>query len=198
MKEREQNIDPYWQIDQAVGDAPIRGEEYTIRLRVHTSKERYAEKQEIVPLAHHKGERIYFHARPYILVPDIRITIGAYGQPEGSKIGDVLSSEWEGMRHQEIGNAQAWSYPSDRLLIIWEAYLFDHYREPNPTEDEALKTIWIGFETLLLEHARGAERIATPAWEPLYEEGALWQDFLCSQGYRPFNERAFNKEMTSV
>jgi hypothetical protein len=83
-------------------------------------------------------------------------------------------------------------------FIIWECYLFDHYRKDNPIEDEALATIWAGFENLLLEYERGAERIATPAWEPIYEKGTLWKDFLIARGYHPFNEQAFTKDVAST
>lgn len=131
-------------------------------------------------------------------MPEIKLTIGVFPEPEGTNIDEVLLPEWEGMRHQEIGNAQAWSYPSDGLLLIWEAYLFDHYRQPNPIEDQALATVWTGFENSLLEHAKGTERIATPAWDPIYEEGTVWQDFLKVHGYRRFNDRAFVKHLSAM
>ena len=190
--------DEYWTIDQAIGGAHVAESEHIIRLRMHTAKERYEDKQALVPLKKPRGARIYFHARPYILLPDIKLTIGVYPEPQGSKIGEVLSSEWEGMKHQEIGNCQAWHYPSDRLLIIWEGYLFDHYRQPDPVEDQALAALWAGFESLLIQHAKGVERIATPSWEPIYEQGTLWQNFLYSVGYRPFNERAFAKKLVRL
>ena len=44
----EQEHDPYWQFDEAISEAEIHGERYGIRLGLHTSKERYSEREELV------------------------------------------------------------------------------------------------------------------------------------------------------
>lgn len=195
MKERGQEVDSYWQIDLAVGEGQIHGEQYAIRLRVHTSTEPYRGGEGLVKLVHTHGERTYFHARPYILVPEITLTIGVYDRPTGqNQIGEVIASEWEGMKQQEIGSAQAWYYPKDRLLIFWECYLHESFRTANPCEDENLAAVYGGFEKLLLERLEGVERIAVPSWEPIYPEND-WQEFLRQQGYRRFNKQAFLKEV---
>lgn len=202
-KEREQPAE-YWMHDEAIGEADIHGERHGIRLRLHRSSERYSESHELVPLTHHHGERIYFHGRPYILVPEIKLTIGVYDKPRGSEIGKVTDSEWTGMEHHEIGNAQAWYYPADHTLILWECYLFDHYRgSDDPTEDQGLKAVWEGFERLLLIRHPMAERIATPSYEPIYdnrpwepiEAGSPWQRFLRQQGYEQNSGQAFVKKV---
>jgi len=106
-----------------------------------------------VPLQAKSGTRIDVLAKPYILIPDYTFTIGMYSQPtEQGVIGEVIGSDWVGMKQQEIGQAQGWAYPADRTLILWEAYLHDWCRADDPRSDETLKTLWTGFEGFLLKH----------------------------------------------
>ena len=196
MKEQDKERDPYWQEDTALGEGRIDDEQYGIRLRLHTSAERYQETREIVSLKHRRGERIYCHGRPYILQPEITLSIGVYPEPRGDQVGEVLSSEWEGMRHQDIGNAQAWYYPAEQTLVLWECYLFDLYREENPLGDEVLASTWAGFERWLLSQFPETRRLVTPCWENTYERDH-WQAFLAVRGYHAFNERAFLKTVPS-
>ena len=179
MSEREQNIDPYWQEDILVGEGQIQRGLRAIRMRIHTSPERYNWKESIYSLTHPRGERDYVMAKPYILIPNITLTIATYPQPstEGA-IGEVLDSKWEGMKHQDIGNCQAWFYREDRVLILWECDIYECVRQDkDPSENEVLKTIWTGFEKWLLERFKAIERLVTPSWEPVYTNEA-WQRFL--------------------
>lgn len=68
---------------------------------------------------------------PYILEPEITLTV-------------------EGLRHREVGQAHAWYYPADRVLMIRECYLLDHYVECELSGDMTLGTLWAGFERALL------------------------------------------------
>ncbi len=61
-----------------------------------------------------------------------------------------------------------------------------------------LYALWDGFERFLLRHLpQPIERIATPSWEPIYEEAhEQWQEFLAQRGYAAYSavgERAFVK-----
>lgn len=187
---------PYWREDLAIGEGRFFDEPYAIRLKLHVGHEQYRGKEELYPLTHKTGERIYLHARPYILVSEITLTVGFYDKPtETGVAGEVLESEWEGMRHQVIGNAQGWIYPEEHTAVLWECFLNDHWRMmEDPTQDENVKALWTGFEGLLLTRSPETERIVIPSWEDIYEKPA-WQDFLKQQGYRPLNERAFLKEV---
>ncbi len=49
--------------------------------------------------------------------------------------------------------------------MLWECYLEDWCRRPDPTDDPLLKQVWGRFEERLIASLPGAERIATPAWE---------------------------------
>jgi hypothetical protein len=130
-----------------------------------------------------------------VLEPDITLTIGVFPTPtDRGVIGKVERSDWEGMRHREIGNAQAWYYPGDRLVVLWECYLNDWCRQENPVTDPALSTVWAGFEGLVRDRFAEAARIVTPSWEDLYEK-VDWQQFLAGQGYEPVSPKAFGKEL---
>ena len=164
-----------------------------VRLRWHQAEERIRGREELVPLQHKTGPRLYVHARPYVLEPSISLTVDLYPTlAETGAVGEVVGSEWEGMRHREIGQAQAWYYPLDRLLVLWECYLLDAYRREDPVGDPALAGVWRGFEGELLGRFPKAQRIATPAWEDLYERPA-WHAFLTRQGYEPAAPGVFVK-----
>lgn len=165
-----------------------------IRLKLHQSEERFTRHEELFPLTQHTGTRSYFHAKPYILVPDIRLTVGLFPQPRpDGAIGEVVSSRTEGSRQVEIGQAQAWYYPTDRVLMLWECYPFDAYRHHDPVQDTVLASLWSGFERTLLSRLPDAQWLVT-TWEDEYERSA-WQFFLSRQGYQPFTPATFAKQI---
>lgn len=183
---------PYWHADEALGEAVLGRSTQTIRLKLHQSEERFRRHDEIIPLSQPSGTRTYVHAKPYILVPDIRMTVGFYPTPEPyGAIGKVLSTEQRGQRAVEIGQAQAWYYPADRVVMLWECYLFDAHRQPDPLQDSALATLWTGFERTLLGRLPQAQWLVT-TWEDTYERSA-WQFFLSRRGYQPFTAATFAK-----
>ncbi len=195
MREREHQDDPYWQHDLLLGEAFLEGEPHTIRARLHVAEEHYATStsREIIPLAQPRGTRSYVLLRPYLLVPDITITVGLFPQPTAQgAIDQVLASEWEGVRHVDIGNAQAWYYPQDRLIVLWECFLHDHYRAADPTKDALTRMLWTSFERTLAERFPQAERIVTPHHEPVYDD-LLYRQFLQSLGYSRISKAVFGK-----
>jgi hypothetical protein len=197
MKEHEADTVPYWQVDVEVGEASFQGRPIPVYLRIHESHERYSHRTDLIPLLHPHGTRAYIHARPHILIPHITLTAELFATPApDGAMGEVVASHWGGMRSQEIGNAQAWYYPTDHLFILWECYLFEGCRKDIPAQDPTLTLLWTGFERVLLENAPEVQRIVTPAWEPIYDT-PLWQEFLSAQGYQPLDNRAFVKDVVT-
>jgi len=195
MKEHEPRSDPYWQEDLALGEGRFAGDPFTVRLRLHTARETYRGQEELVKLRQPTGERVYLHARPYLLVPEVVVTIGLYPTPRPTgEIGAVERSEWTGLRHQEIGTAQGWGYPAEGLVVLWECFLHERWRREDPVADDNLALLWRGFEAHLLVRCPGAARIITPSWEDLYAR-ERWQAFLRQEGYQPVNPQAFAKEV---
>lgn len=131
MSEHQADPDPYWTADVELGDVPLRGESTTVCLRLRESDERFTRHGELVPLTQTTGTRRYIYARPYVLEPDIRLTVALSPtpRPDGA-IGRVSGVRWAGMRHREVGQAQAWYYPADALLVLWECYLYDAAADP--------------------------------------------------------------------
>lgn len=189
--------EPYWQQDFAIdlgqlGDRPGFG----VRFKVHQSEERfhYGARDELIPLTVSRGVRTYFHGKPYQLEPDYRLTIALHPVPPPSgEVGVVEEASWEGLRQREIGQAQAWYYPEDQILILWECFLEQSFRSGLPTEDPLHQAIWRAWEGSLVDHAPGVRRIVT-TWEDLYDR-EHWQQFLSSQGYQPVTPAAFAKEV---
>ena len=59
------------------------------------------------------------------LEPEVFMTVGLYPKPkhyadQGEAIGEALSTYVKGMRQHQIGNSQAWYYPQDKVIVLWE------------------------------------------------------------------------------
>ena len=196
MSTPEQAREPYWQEDIAIGEAALfRGEVYVVRMRLHTTTERYAGRHELVPLSQSTGERVYVHGKPYILVPDVTLTVRLHDPPDlTGAIGAVAGSNWTGMRHEDIGQAQAWLYPADQLLVLWECFPEAGYRtSADPQQDATLATLWTGFEGWLRQRFPQAQQFVS-TWEDVYAR-PLWQQFLAAHGYTPIAPAAFAKTL---
>ena len=192
MAGSEHDDEPYWQTDLAAGEVRVWEQTHTLRWKVHQSEERFTRLAELIPLTQTGGTRTYFDLRPYILVPSITLTVGLSPapRPDGA-IGEVAGSAWEGLRHEELGQAQAWCYPGDRTLLLWECYLHDRFRQSDPREDALLATLWREVEGLLVARLPDVERLVT-TWEDSYARPA-WQAFLAGRGYRPAAPAVFAK-----
>jgi hypothetical protein len=189
--------EPFWTIDEELCAGELHGEQFTVRMRAHLAEERYHGRRSagIVPLASSQGLRDYVLIHPYILLPDISIQVGLYDSPTPSgAIGEVVSSAWEGMRQERIGDGQAWFYRAEQTILPWECMLFTRFRADDPAEDANLVPLWQGFERFLRSRFPTATTIATPSFEPDYEE-EQWQGFLTGLGYHRHSEQAFAKEV---
>lgn len=131
-----------------------------IFLKVHESREAYYEldtRLERDFLTHHRGLKTHILAKPCVAA--------------------------QNMQPIQAGNAQAWYYPQDGVLVLWECYLYDWVRKsPRPVEDPRHLAVWQAFEQEMI--GRFSPRlVVTPAWEPVYETED-WQEFLKQAGYQ--------------
>jgi hypothetical protein len=198
---------PYYTLDTSLFTGRFRyfsrtGEPVLVRGKVHKSEEQYSlrhKETEIVPIKTLKGQRSYFHLKPYVLVPDIRLTIGLYNKPkqyadQEPAIGEVIDSyEQPKMKEQEIGQAQAWYYPLDKTIVLWECYLYEFVRETSLSADPNMRDLWQGFERFLRTQCVGAERITTPSNDPIAETIEKYQRFLGALSYQPVAKAAWGK-----
>src|SRR5713226_3862477 len=131
--------DDFWTDDVALFKGTFRRngkKPQPVRGKVHVSDERYSHvNPEIVPISNPgKGQRTYVMLNPYVFEPNIFLTVGLYKTPkrfadQSEAIGETISSRSEGVREVQIGNAQAWYYPSDNMVVIWECYLWNFVRD---------------------------------------------------------------------
>jgi hypothetical protein len=109
MNNQQQEIDTYWNYNEVIGEGDIESKPVLIRMRLHRSTEKYFDDDTLIKLSTHKGERIYFHAKPYILIPDMTLTFALSRQPApDGAIGEVIGADVKKLKPLEIGNAQAW------------------------------------------------------------------------------------------
>jgi hypothetical protein len=185
--------EPYYQHEVYLGDVSLPGVSHPperpvgLHLRLHVAEEPYRGGRELVPRRHAAGTRVYVHAKPYVLVPDCRLTIAltaadpGLGEP-AERVTDVRHRGW---RRLDVGTAQAWRYPAAGPLIVWEASLHAGPRaDPDPARDPALARLRDGSEGALLEHLApwGPGRRLVTTWEDVYPWWA-WAAVLEARDY---------------
>ncbi len=205
MKTKTQAIpseDEYWTHDIPLFDGIFRfyhHEPRPVRGKVHLSEERYFEKHEIIPMTTSSGIQTYIMLHPYVFEPKFTFTIGLYKKPkpyadQEAAIGETVGpAKQEGVQERQIGEAQAWYYHEDRILVLWECFLWEFVRDHPLTNDSNMKLVWQGFEHWLVQQFPGAERIATPFNDPIAKTSEEYQTFLRSLGYEPVAKAAFGK-----
>jgi hypothetical protein len=188
--------DSYWTHNPVIGEGDVQGQKSLIRLHLHKSEERAYHGESLFPIAVKRGDtKIYFHAKPYILIPRMTFTIGlTQPKAESDEIGRVIGSDVTKLQEREIGNAQAWYYPKEKALVLWECFLSEPYAQKDPQNDPLLATVWQEFEKTLLKELPDTDRIYT-TYEPIYER-PIYKTFLGKQGYQVIDKGAFVKEVT--
>lgn len=205
--EQHETTDPFWTHDVALAEGVLLSTGIhgplprSVRMRLHVSEENYPRghgTSEIVPISDEPGRRAYVLAHPYVETPHVTLQVGLYDTPAaGRAVGEVISSRVEGTRPLQIGSAQAWYYPAEKTLILWELILVDHVRSVHvlPAEDETYLALWRAFEQQLVTLFPNAEQIATPSWDPAYSHDE-WHRLLTILGYTPATPLAFTKPVT--
>jgi len=199
--------DDYWthDIPLFVGKFPYyRNKPRMVQGRIHLSEERYsAGYNEIILLSEKAGVRQYVSMHPYVLEPEVFITFGLYPKPkhyadQDEAIGETLSTpQVRGMIQYKLGNAQAWYYPEDQVIVLWECFLDAPMRNVKSlTDDLHMPKLWQAFEQWLIKHFPEATRIVTPFNDPIANSIEEYQTFLRSLGYEPVAQAAFGKEIT--
>lgn len=198
--------DDYWMHDTPlfIGIFPYyRNDPRMVQGKIHTAEERYfGAASEIIPLKNRKGTCIYVNMHPYILEPELFMTVGMYPKPkhyadQDEAIGEVQSTRVKGMRQHQVGNSQAWYYPSDKIIVVWECFLDAHMRNVKSlTDDIHMPKLWQAFERWLSRQFPQATRIVTPFNDPIAKTIEEYQTFLRSLGYTPITKAAFGKEIS--
>src|SRR5919106_139986 len=162
------DFDSYWRHNVILGEGVVEKHKSLIRLHLHRSEERAYHGESLFPIAVKRGDtKIYFHAKPYILIPRMTLTIGlTRPKADSGEIGKVIGSDVTKLQEREIGNAQAWYYPADKYLVLWECYLFEPYAQQDLLNDALFTKVWKGFETMLLKELPNTSKLYT-TYEPI-------------------------------
>ncbi len=192
--------DPYYTLDTSLFEGTFRyfgPEPVQVRGKAHVEQERYSKSDvnlEVTPVSITQGERTYLHLKPFVLIPDIVLTIGLYPQaaPSGA-IGEVVGAQERKMKEVEIGSAQAWYYP-DGTLVLWECFLHTFAQDQPIDQDPNMRALWEGFTRFLCEQFVGATKIVTTAHDPMFET-EQYQAFLRSLGYEQVAKAAYGKAL---
>ena len=169
--------DPFWAHDTLLFDGTFhyyRDKTQPVRGKIHISEEDYAfhsfgHSLERSYLKNPKGTRTYLFMRPYVPWPNILLSFAV--QPKhyadaDATLGYTTGSRIAGFRHDEIGNAQAWYYPQDKVLVLWECFLYDYTRDVPLLKDKNIASLWTQFKRWLLNRYPETERIVTPYADP--------------------------------
>lgn len=199
--------DEYWQ-EEVVGGLLDLGRDTRAELfwQVHSQEELYEEglledlglylsRGLAIFKYESRGRRIYLHAKPFIWRPRIVLTValneesGAAGDDESIAsrgIGRVVGSDVADYERFFLGMAQAYYYPEDHALVIWECDVFHltKHTEEDLGEGTFFVTLWQRFESMLLERFPVTKLIVTPGWDPGYDSEE-WRAFLRRLGYGP-------------
>jgi hypothetical protein len=170
--------------------------------RFHKSEEEYRDaSHEIIPISERKAKRTYVMMHPYVLEPKLTITVGLFNKPkhyadQDAAIGQTIGQpQQQGFREVQLGNAQAWYYHADKIIVLWECFFDDRFRRHPLSEDANMQKLWKGFEHWLLKQFPQATTIATPSNDPIAESIEEYQTFLKALGYSPLAEAAYGRRL---
>jgi hypothetical protein len=176
-----------------------------VRGRIHTSDERFFDgSHEIIPLIHRHGQRTYVMTHLYVLEPKLTLTLGLYEKPkhyadQDSAIGETIGNpQVEGFREAQVGNAQAWYYPADKTIVLWECFFEERFRKHPLPEDLNMLQLWQAFERYIVQKFPQASTLATPFNDPIADSIEEYQAFLKTLGYSPIAEAAFGKHLRTT
>ena len=142
-----------------------------------------------------------FPILPYVLEPKLTITVGLYSNPkhyadQESPIGETIGTpQVEGFREAQVGSAQAWYYPADKTIVLWECFFDSRFHKHPFATDTNMQQLWQSFERYLVQKFPQASTLATPFNDPIAHSIEEYQAFLKALGYSPIAETAFGKKV---
>jgi hypothetical protein len=200
-----QNSDDFWTEHSRLFDGTFRYFDRSLQQKIpvwgklHVSEERYDATHELVQLSVPGGTRVYVMLHPYVLQPKLIMTVGLYKKPKqladtDPVIGKTLGTRQEGLQEIEIGSGQAWYYPEDRTLVLWECFLNSFVRDSALLQDTNMTALWYSFEAWLRQRFPDTRTIATPFSDPLFQTQE-YQAFLRTLGFSPIEKAVFGKAL---
>jgi len=107
----------------------------------------------------------------------------------------VVIDIWKGFRKTQVGSAQAWYYPADKTIVLWECFFDGRFHKHPFATDTNMQQLWQSFERYLVQKFPQASTLATPFNDPIAESIDEYHAFLKSLGYSPLVQGAFGKRI---
>lgn len=108
MPETEPKEQPYYQERLALDRTLLGERQVPLYLQLHQSREPFSQ-HGLVPMTRTCDPIAYFHAKPYLIEPDITLAVALDARPRpAGRVGEVTGVENRGVRRREIGQAQGW------------------------------------------------------------------------------------------
>lgn len=170
----EHEPDPYWNDDRELGEVFVGHEYRPVRARSHIEEEVFRGRgsETLFTLTDREGPRTYVQS--HLLLPS-PLTPG---------------------REFRLADAQAWHYPADRTLVLWELLISPQYeRHHDPRENLLLRSLWLYYERFLAARFPTANQLLT-TWEDAYPRDQ-WAGFLRATGYLESGLAVFAKPLPS-
>jgi len=139
--------------------------------------------------------RASVHMQPYLVVSEaerrrIMQQCEAAGLVLGVHVGEPFAE-------RQLGSAQAWYYPADQFIVLWECFLWPPWRGKLVQASQVMADCWRAFEARVVEAWPDATRIATGGTETITTVDD-YQAFLRGVGYAPYEEDTWIKTLTTV
>ena len=118
----EREPSPYWNDDTPLGEVYFGHDHRRVWTRSHIEDETFHGRgsETLFSLTDREGRRTYIQSRLYIHDP-----IGT-------------------SREHRIAAAQAWHYPADRTIVLWELLIEPPFHlQEDPREDLLLRSLWL-------------------------------------------------------
>jgi len=165
---------PYWTDERELTTLSVGRHERLVQVRSHIAQERYAGigSETLFPLREKTGERTYVQSHLY------------FHAPKGSS------------REQRLADSQAWWYPTERAIVLWEllpASPLAWRPDTDPREDFVLRSLWLAYERFLLDRFPAAQRFLT-TWEDEFARPD-WEGFLRTVSYERTAPAVFSKSV---
>ena len=97
--------------------------------------------------------------------------------------------------HRDItlATGQAWHYPADRTVVLWELIPERELTVRDPRESLVYRTLWAHYERALNARFPSADTLLT-TWEDEFARPA-WQGFVSALGYHQTQPAVFHKTL---
>jgi len=162
----------YWNDERVLGAVFFGHDLRPVIARSHIAEERFRGRgsETLFTLTEREGQRTYVQTRFVTQKPQLPAT--------------------------PIGDAQAWYYPADRTIVLWEVLAAPPFQTDDPREGLFYRSLWRLYEDFLTRRFAGADTLLT-TWEDVYDRG-VWRSFLQALGYHQTQPAVFLKRLDAA